>query len=376
MVSNHRAPGLEAFAGMPDTRSSTRTSAQRLYLLQRHLPEQLQLEQLLHQGARWLRCETVLAVQHGGLPLPVQVVELGSRSRHAPVIGFFGGVHGVERIGSQVLLSWLHNLVQRLDWDEQMARRLERVRVVFMPMINPGGIWQRTRSNPNGVDLMRNAPIDASGSIFPLVGGHRISRHLPWYRGRRNAPMEAEAQALVRVVRERLLPAPFSLSIDCHSGFGRRDRLWCGYARCQQPIPNIAEIYALKQLLERTQPHRHPYIIEPQSVNYTTHGDLWDYLYDGALASHPGNLFLPLTLEMGSWLWVRKNPRQMFDFFGYFNPVIAHRHSRVLRQHLPLFDFLLAAVDNWQNWIPLPHTRAALTRAAIEEWFLQPPEQE
>ena len=36
----------------------------------------------------------------------------------------------------------------------------------------------------------------------------------------------------------------------------------------------------------------------------------------------PDNVFLPFTLEMGSWLWVRKNPRQMLDYFGYFNPVI------------------------------------------------------
>ena len=81
-----------------------------------------------------------------------------------------------------------------------------------------------------------------------------------------------------------------------------------------------------------------------------------------------------LTLEMGSWLWVRKNPKQMLDFFGYFNPMITHRHHRVLRQHLPLFDFLLAAADNWQNWIPLPHQRAELTRQAIEEWFAGPAE--
>ena len=76
-----------------------------------------------------------------------------------------------------------------------------------------------------------------------------------------------------------------------------------------------------------------------------THGDIWDYLYMQSL-SQPQRTFLPLTLEMGSWLWVRKNPRQMLDFFGYFNPVIGHRHHRVLRQHLPLFEFLTAMTAN------------------------------
>ena len=163
------------------------------------------------------------------------------------------------------------------------------------------------------------------------------------------------------------------MSVDCHSGFGRRDRLWCSYARSHKPIEHIAEVLSLKQLFEQTYPHHHPYIIEPQSINYTTHGDLWDYLYDHGLEHHPQNLFLPFTLEMGSWLWVRKNPRQMFDYFGYFNPVISHRKRRVLRQHLPLFEFLTNATRCWQNWIPAARNRDLLTRQAIDLWFVDKP---
>lgn len=342
---------------------------QQLYLLQRHLPEQLQLDALIHHGQRHLRVSTVHQVPMGELSLPVRVIELGSSAPRVPVIGFFGGIHGVERIGSQVLMSWLHTLIHRLQWDDQLHRRLEQVRLVFMPMINPGGIWKRTRSNPNGVDLMRNAPIDAMGKVPFLVGGHRISRHLPWYRGRNGAPMEAEAQAMIRVVQEKLFPAPFSLSIDCHSGFGHRDRIWCCYARSHRPIPHIAEVFRLKQVFEQTYPHHHPYLIEPQSINYTTHGDLWDYLYDDAQEKVPAHTFLPFTLEMGSWLWVRKNPRQMLDFFGYFNPVIGHRHHRVLRQHLPLFDFLTAMTANAGSWLPGPREREPLMQQAIRYWF-------
>ena len=345
----------------------------RRYLLQHHLPELLELEELLVRGDRWLRSRVVHEVDIGEALLPVWQLELGSRNPRAPAIGFFGGVHGVERIGSQILLYWLHTLIQRLQWDDALHRRLEQVRVVIMPMINPGGIWRRTRCNPNGVDLMRNAPVDADGQVPFLVGGHRISRHLPWYRGAAGAPMEPEAQAVLKVVREQLQSAPFSLTLDCHSGFGRRDRLWCCYARSHQPIPHLPEVWALKQLRERTYPHHHPYLIEPQSVNYTTHGDLWDLLYDESL-QHPERIFLPFTLEMGSWLWVRKNPRQMLDFFGYFNPVIAHRHSRVLRQHLPLFEFLMAVTNHWHLWQPAPQARDGLTRAALDYWFPHRPD--
>jgi hypothetical protein len=182
--------------------------------------------------------------------------------------------------------------------------------------------------------------------------------------------MQGESAALVDTVRQRLLCAPFSMSIDCHSGFGRQDRLWCSYARTHRPIQHIAEVLSLKRLYQNTYPSHHPYIIEPQSVQYTTHGDLWDYLYDESVAQPPGNIFLPFTLEMGSWLWVRKNPRQMLDYFGYFNPVITHRKRRVLRQHLPLFEFLLGASQSWRNWVPRPSQRDAITQAAIAEWFL------
>lgn len=340
--------------------------------LQRHLPELAQLNAIIDRGSRWLRCDTVLQVQTGQHSLPVQVLELGSRKPRVPVFGLFGGVHGVERIGSQILLAWLHTLVERLHWDEALHRRLEQMRLVIMPIVNPGGMWRRSRCNPNGVDLMRNAPIDAMGKVPFLIGGHRLGPWLPWYRGRRGAPMEAEAAALIRVVQERIQCAPFSMTLDCHSGFGRRDRLWSCYARSHRPIAHIGEVYALRQLIERTYPHLHPYLIEPQSVNYTTHGDLWDYLYDSALETHRENIFLPFTLEMGSWLWVRKNPRQMLDFLGYFNPVISHRHHRVLRQHIPLLEFLSAATGNWDRWVPLPKQRHDMTREAIRLWFDQP----
>jgi hypothetical protein len=333
------------------------------------LPELTQLDAIADRGGRWLRRDKVLSVDVAGHSLPVWVLELGSRKPGAPVFGLFGGVHGVERIGSQIVLAWLHTLVERLHWDDALHRQLEQIRLVIMPVVNPGGMWLQRRSNPQGVDLMRNAPIDAMGKVPFLIGGHRLGPWLPWYRGRRGGPMEAESQALIAVVRERIQAAPFSLTLDCHSGFGRQDRLWSGYARSHRPIAHLAEIYALKQLMQRTYPHMHHYLIEPQSVNYTTHGDLWDYLYDEFIELTDQRYFLPLTLEMGSWLWIRKNPRQMFDFPGYFNPIIGHRHHRVLRQHMPLLEFFSHAVRNWDRWTPLPRDRPALTHQAITHWF-------
>lgn len=343
--------------------------SERALLLQRHLPELLELEAILRRGEGWLRPCVLHWVPLQPVPLPVYGITLGSQAADAPAIGFFGGVHGVERVGTQIVLSYLRTTVERLRWDPQFRQQLRHVRLVFMPMVNPGGIWRRTRANPNGVDLMRNAPIEAMGPVPLLVGGHRLSPRLPWYRGRAGAPMEAEAAALCDYARRELMSAPFSLSIDVHSGFGARDRLWFSYARTHRPIDHLAEVYALQLLFDRTHPYHHDYLIEPQSVNYTTHGDLWDFLYDEQRQARPQRVFLPFTLELGSWLWVKKNPRQLLQFFGLFNPVLRHRLKRVLRQHTVLFDFAVRAAACRERWLPRGHAREDCTLAALRHWY-------
>ena len=52
---------------------------------------------------------------------------------------------------------------------------------------------------------------------------------------------------------------------------------------------------------------------------------------------------ITMTLELGSWLWIRKNPHQLFSRHGMFNPIKAHRIKRVLRRHADLLDFLTRA---------------------------------
>ena len=146
-------------------------------------------------------------------------------------LGLFGGVHGLERIGSDVVITWLHSLAMRLPWDVSLHALLERVRLVFMPIVNPGGMLRGTRANPQGVDLMRNAPVDAQEPVPFLVGGQRISAGLPWYRGAHGGAMQSESTALCELVERELLGRPFSLAMDCHSGFGLRDRIWFPFAQ-------------------------------------------------------------------------------------------------------------------------------------------------
>jgi len=330
-------------------------------------PELTDLERIIEDGAPHLESRVVCDVAVGEHQFPVYSVSLGNPAPEVPAVGFFGGIHGLERIGAEVVMAYLRSLVERLRWDSTLHQQLESVRLVFMPLINPGGMWRGTRSNPNGVDLMRNAPLASAERVPFMIGGQRISAALPWFRGRKGAAMEPECQAVCRVVEEELLPRKFSLTVDCHSGFGISDRIWFPYAHTLSPIKHLAEVHALKTIYDATYSN-HSYVFEPQSRQYLTHGDVWDYLYRQASVSRQ-RVFLPLTLEMGSWIWVKKNPRQLFSRHGIFNPLIGHRQQRVLRRHLSWLEFLTSAASAYRRWLPTGAAREHHTQAAQALWY-------
>ena len=331
------------------------------------LAELADLESILDQGRAHLEHRVVREIGVDGRRFPVHVITLGNPDRSVPAVGFFGGVHGLERIGSGVLLHYLRGLVMQLKWDRVLQQQLDSVRMVFMPIVNPGGMWRGTRANPNGVDLMRNAPLDASERALFMVGGQRVSAALPWYRGPVGAAMQEEAAAVCEVVERELLVRDFCIAIDCHSGFGFADRIWFPYAYSKRPFEHLAEVHQFVGIFERTHPH-HRYVFEPQSRQYLAHGDLWDYLHRRA---QPGRTFLPLTLEMGSWIWVRKNPRQLFSRQGIFNPQIRHREHRVLRRHVALLDFAARSTCSYRSWLASDSARVECQRQALALWYPQ-----
>lgn len=314
------------------------------------LPELQELEALLETLEPHARIRVLTRVDAADRTFPVWSIALGTTAPNAPSLAYVGGVHGLERIGTQVVLAYLRTLAVRLSWDRVLLDTLSRVRVVFVPLVNPGGMWLNTRANPRGVDLMRNAPRHPEGRGTFLVGGQRLSKRLPWYAGAPERALEAESRALIEVIERELLRAEVALALDCHSGFGLVDRLWFPYARTRRPFPHLSEVVGLKRLLDATLPN-HVYRVEPQAQTYTIEGDLWDHLYDLSRRVHPTGVFVPLTLEMGSWAWVRKNPRQLSSLSGSFNPVLPHRLKRTLRRHLSLFDLLLHAIASPEAWV-------------------------
>ena len=325
------------------------------------------LELLLEKLKPHARVTTIAHVPVNDRVFPVYAVSLGTNDPRAPALALVGGVHGLERIGTRIVLAYLETLSVRLAWDRVLRDTLERVRLIFVPLVNPGGMWLGARGNPRGVDLMRNAPRAQGGRGTLLIGGQRLSAKLPWFAGDSQV-MEGETRALCDTIERELLCSDVAVAVDCHSGFGLVDRLWFPYARTRKPFPNLAEVVGLKRLLDATLPN-HVYRVEPQAHAYTIDGDVWDHLYDLQRTRAPQRVFVPLTLEMGSWAWVRKNPRQLWSREGSFNPVLPHRLKRTLRRHLPLFDLLVHAVRSHDAWVAGDEwTRARWEDEAFSTW--------
>ena len=85
------------------------------------------------------------------------------------------------------------------------------------------------------------------------------------------------------------------ISLDLHSGFGMRDRIWFPFSFCKKPFDQISQVQSLIELFEDVYPY-HVYQIEPQSKGYLLNGDVWDYLFLKFQKQNQAGTFLPLTL--------------------------------------------------------------------------------
>ena len=209
-------------------------------------PELEQLERIIEQLGDRAQTEVIERIQYQDHEFPIHCITLGSTRPDVPVLAFFGGVHGLEKIGSEVILSYMQTISQLLDWDEEFLARLEKSRLVFVPIVNPVGVYLGTRCNGNGVDLMRNSPVEGVGATR-IYSGHRITPRLPWYRGD-ESKMEKEAQALCRVVRS----TPVQLAVVHCPGFALRIRHSGSFMVSLRLTQNPVCLYCRNPGLKRT----------------------------------------------------------------------------------------------------------------------------
>ena len=312
--------------------------------------------------------ETLTQIKYKGESYPIYCFTIGSKDPTHPTLFVTGGVHGLERVGAQLAWSLLKTTLDRLVWDKSHQELFQNIRVVFVPLVNPVGYTHYKRCNGNDVDLMRNAPVSAIDKTPFLLGGHRISKMLPWYQGEINV-LEEENNALFIKFFQETSKSKNVISIDFHSGFGMKDRIWFPFSYTKKPFDKIAEMHAFSKLFEETYPF-HIYKVEPQSKGYLLSGDIWDYFYLKLKEVNPEAVYLPLTLEMGSWIWVRKNPLQLFSKQGMFNPIKEHRLKRTYRRHSLLFDFLLKALYSHNVWSNLdPSMLQEHLNSSQKKWY-------
>jgi hypothetical protein len=292
--------------------------------------------------------------------IPIYGLQIGPQSKHLPVLGLFGGVHGLEKIGTHVIVNYLNSLSNRISWNIALTKNLESLRVVSIPIVNPGGMYLNARSNPQGVDLMRNAPVDAEIGKSFWPSGQTVSPKIPWYRGNPQ-DMELENKVLFDFVSRHLFKAPFSMALDIHSGFGLQDRMWYPYGKTIKPFEDEPLARRLARYFKVSHPF-HKYKFEKQSDSYMIHGDMWDHMYDSFRALNKDTKFLPWTLEIGSWSWLLSRPHQIFNISRMFHTDDSAKYARVMRKHWGLLDFFKDMTINHETWIKQQVSKEDLNR--------------
>lgn len=307
------------------------------------------LRSVLDRLEPYAKIEVLNEVRHGDHKFPLYGITIGGDDGpECPTLGLFGGVHGLEKIGSHLVINYLNSLTEQLEWDETLRNLLKYCKIVSIPIINPVGMYRNWRSNGNGVDLMRNAPVETDEPIWLPLSGQSFSDKMPWFQGIPEK-MEIETQTVVEFVQKEMFQSRFAMSLDVHSGFGMVDRLWHPYGKSRRPFADLGAATRFERLLDKSISY-HVYKVEPQSHSYLIQGDMWDYLYDSFKSQNKQTTYLPWTLELGSWVWVKKNPRQALSLSGFFNPILPHRYKRTMRRHRGLLDLMLRATYSFDSW--------------------------
>ena len=283
---------------------------------------------------------------------PVYSLEIGKKSAIANnPVGIVAGVHGLETIGVRVALDFLEYLVNSNHEDFLPEIFNGDVGIVCLPMINPGGIAQTSRSNPAGVDLMRNSGIDAVSAPF-FFGGHRISSSLPYFRGKY---LEPESRIVYRFMKKYFFPNETAIMplLDIHSGFGTVDHVWWPFAFTHEPCADEAIYKKMAMHLSEKNLHTQ-YQYRPQSEIYTTHGDLWDRFYlqfrNLIEIKKRKSRFLPWTLEIGTWSDIPDNPSKLSRKRGIFNPAKENKQAVIKNYRNFLRDFVRLSCVKPSYW--------------------------
>jgi hypothetical protein len=288
-----------------------------------------------------------------GFRFPIYCLEIGKKSAiEKNPVGIVAGVHGLETIGVRVALDFLEFLVSPKQKDFFPEIFKGDLGIVCLPIINPGGIVNTSRSNPAGIDLMRNSGIEAVKAPL-FFGGHKISPKLPYYRGNH---LEPESRVVNRFLNKYFFPNDKAVMplIDIHSGFGAIDHVWWPFAYTKEACADESIYKKMAWYLKEKNLHK-DYEYGPQSETYTTHGDLWDKFYleyrNLIEIKKSKSRFLPWTLEIGTWSDILEYPLKLKRASGIFNPAKENKQTVIKSYRTFLRDFVRLSSKKPSYWL-------------------------
>ena len=99
-------------------------------------PEYEEIVSLSKTWGQFGKVQNLVRVQDSNNNYDLYSFSIGCNNPEAPSLILTSGVHGLERIGTQVNLSFMQHLVARLPWDECLHDQLKKMRITFFPLVN------------------------------------------------------------------------------------------------------------------------------------------------------------------------------------------------------------------------------------------------
>lgn len=274
--------------------------------------------------------ELIKNIEYHQKTYPVYQISEGNKINPKAQILLTGAIHGLEKIGANIIFSFLKIIKNK-------KINLENIHIIAIPIANPYGYVNETRCNGNNVDLMRNAPFDAE-RVVPFLGGHKISNFFPYYRGEK---LEEENLILVNLVDELLLKEIPLFHLDIHSGFGNETEIWTPQDTYIDVNNSLYRLFKHSCFIFKNQP-------------YNSHGDMLKYLFD--TFKHKKK-YVPVTLEIGFfykinslkeisfWKKFLKNPFKFLKFKRWFFSPKYGEKRKVIRVHTQFLIDLVQKIN-------------------------------
>ncbi|MBN1114608.1 MAG: alpha/beta fold hydrolase [Oligoflexia bacterium] len=317
-----------------------------IYTTLKEAPETERLRELEEKFPHKFLLEPLDFIYHKNYKTPVHAFFISHKpQKELPTVALFACFHGVEWIGSSVLINFINHFLNAMEWDEGLRELVRHINLCGIPIVNPVGRIENTRTNGNNIDLMRNSPVSSGNSSF-MLGGQEISPMLPWYMGE---SLQPENKVTIDFLDKYVFPSDFKITMDIHSGFVNRSRIWIPYASGKKLPPKEEELFnKTKNHLDKIYRY-HLYEYEKQTDVYRTHGDFWDYNLDRHAQGGRG-IYLPFTLEISSLQWSLRSFLIHWKFENLFNPLKENERNSEYIKHLHLMYFLLNLARNHERF--------------------------